>query len=374
MSNTVYANGMEVSCKVSTGKSICAFPDVCFTPPLTPATPPGVPIPYPNTAMASDTSDGSTSVKSGGQEIMLKDKSYFKQSTGDEAGSAPKKNVITSKIKGKAYFVAWSMDVKVEGENVVRNMDLTTHNHASKPSGAPPNLYTALTAMGKIGDCADDIAAVETKCSPWEKKSKCPEAKEAKIKSAESKRQTAKDTKGARSKDYMTANANVRQLYKEYAVDIERNECRRAMRCVLIPYGQIDRVKCAKQTGDHLVENATVNDLGKYNINAAPTALVEGPSYHVGTHGLEHQRRTQAAKKRKGAFTLGDSADVAAVQHCEVFPLAECNADCIAKQLVSAHKKMGIEKDDTVKKPRLNSQHNKDFQPEWDAEMEDLAS
>ncbi len=36
------------------GQSICAFPDVCFTPPKTPATPPGVPIPYPNTGMASD--------------------------------------------------------------------------------------------------------------------------------------------------------------------------------------------------------------------------------------------------------------------------------------------------------------------------------
>ena len=32
---------------------------------------------------------------------MLKDKSYFKQSSGDEAGSAPKKGVVSSKITGK---------------------------------------------------------------------------------------------------------------------------------------------------------------------------------------------------------------------------------------------------------------------------------
>src|SRR5262245_34198475 len=121
MGNSVYANGMEVSCKASGGKSICSFPDTCFTPPLTPATPPGVPIPYPNTAMASDTSDGSSTVKSGGQEVMLKDQSNFKTSMGDEAGSAPKKNMLTSKIKGAAYFAAWSMDVKIEGENVVRH-------------------------------------------------------------------------------------------------------------------------------------------------------------------------------------------------------------------------------------------------------------
>lgn len=142
MANQVFANGMEVSCKAADGKSICAFPDVCFTPPQTPATPPGVPIPYPNTGLASDTSDGSTTVKISGQEVMLKNKSYFKKSTGDEAGSAPLKGVVTHKITGKVYFTAWSMDVKVEGENVVRMMDLTTHNHGSSPGNSPPYLYT----------------------------------------------------------------------------------------------------------------------------------------------------------------------------------------------------------------------------------------
>src|SRR5262249_50225481 len=135
MSNEVYANGREVSCKAAAGKSICAFPDVCFTPPQTPATPPGVPLPYPNTGMATDTSDGSKTVQITGKEVMLKDSSCFKQSTGDEAGCAPKKNIITSKIKGKCYYSAWSMDVKIEGENAVRHLDLMTHNHASSPGG-----------------------------------------------------------------------------------------------------------------------------------------------------------------------------------------------------------------------------------------------
>src|SRR5467141_3565358 len=72
----VYANGMSIACKAADGKTIAAFPDVCFTPPLTPATPPGVPIPYPNTAMASDTTDGSKTVLISGKEVMLKNKSY----------------------------------------------------------------------------------------------------------------------------------------------------------------------------------------------------------------------------------------------------------------------------------------------------------
>ncbi|MBK9136416.1 MAG: DUF4150 domain-containing protein [Betaproteobacteria bacterium] len=138
MANKVFANMMEVSCKAGAGKSICAFPDVCFTPPQTPATPPGVPIPYPNTGMSSDTTSGSTSVKVSGQEVMLKNKSYYKRSTGDEAGCAPKKGVITSTNMGKVYFTAWSMDVKVEGENVVRHFDLTTHNHNPPPGQTPP--------------------------------------------------------------------------------------------------------------------------------------------------------------------------------------------------------------------------------------------
>jgi hypothetical protein len=88
--------------------------------------------------MSSDCSSGSASVKVSGQEVMLKDKSFFKQSTGDEAGCAPKKGLVTSKIKGKVYFKAWSMDVKIEGENVVRHLDITTHNHASEPGQTPP--------------------------------------------------------------------------------------------------------------------------------------------------------------------------------------------------------------------------------------------
>lgn len=160
MGNQVYANNMEVSCKAADGKSICAFPDVCMTPPQTPATPPGVPIPYPNTGMASDTTDGSSTVKISGQEVMLKNKSYFKRSTGDEAGCAPKKGVMTSKNTGKVYFTAWSMDVKVEGENVVRNMDLTTHNHGSNPNTGPW-LYQDEMAVAPPGhpDCSGADAA-----------------------------------------------------------------------------------------------------------------------------------------------------------------------------------------------------------------------
>jgi hypothetical protein len=180
MANQVYANMMEVSCKQASGKSICAFPDVCFTPPQTPATPPGVPIPYPNTGMASDCTDGSRSVKISGQEVMLKNKSHFKKSTGDEAGSAPKKGLVNGKITGKVFFAMWSMDVTVEGENVVRNLDLTTHNHGSPPNENIPFPYTDAVAMAATGHpCQQMGKAIKQNCTgPKDYGAKCCEARQ----------------------------------------------------------------------------------------------------------------------------------------------------------------------------------------------------
>lgn len=141
MANEVFANGREISCKSGDGKSICEFPDVCMTPPTTAATPMGVPIPYPNTAFSRDATEGSRTVKIDQKEVMLQDASYYKTSTGDEAGCATpaKKGIISGTIKGKMYFIAWSMDVSIEGKHVVRTADMTTHNHASKPgTGSVP--------------------------------------------------------------------------------------------------------------------------------------------------------------------------------------------------------------------------------------------
>lgn len=161
MGNNVFANNREVSCKSGEGKSICAFPDVCFTPPENPATPPGVPIPYPNTGMDGDTTEGSKTVKITGKEIMLKNKSYFKKSMGNEAGCAAKKGVITSVNRGKVYFTSWSMDVKFEGENVVRHLDMTTHNHASKPTNTPPHPFLDSSAIGNPPECPDLESTLE---------------------------------------------------------------------------------------------------------------------------------------------------------------------------------------------------------------------
>jgi hypothetical protein len=153
MGMDVYANGMAIACKAADGKTIAAFPDVCFTPPTAPPTPPGVPLPYPNTAMASDTTDGTKTVMIAGQEVMLKNKSVFKTSTGDEAGCAPKKGVVTSQNKGEANFICWSMDVKFEGENIPRHLDLMGHNEQCDPTNTPPWVYTDTMTVPPSIDC-----------------------------------------------------------------------------------------------------------------------------------------------------------------------------------------------------------------------------
>jgi hypothetical protein len=135
---TVFANGLEVSCKAQSNKVIAAFPYVAFTPPQTPATPPGVPIPYPTFGMDSDTDKGTSTVKIGGQTVNQKNVSYYAKCTGDEAGCAPKKNIITSKNTGKTYAHAWSNDVKADGEPVQRFSDIASNDHASPTGGGPP--------------------------------------------------------------------------------------------------------------------------------------------------------------------------------------------------------------------------------------------
>lgn len=117
----------------NSGGMITAFPDVCKTP--SPGGP--VPIPYPNIARSADSADVSTSVKVDGQGIMLKG-SNFSKSSGDEPGTAG--GVVSNVNRGKAMFVNYSFDVKVEGQNVPRKMDPMKQNGSSSYNALGPAL------------------------------------------------------------------------------------------------------------------------------------------------------------------------------------------------------------------------------------------
>lgn len=146
----VYANGDEIACKAGDGKVIAAFPDVCLTPPPPPAGP--LPIPYPDTSFSKDMKDGSKKVKIKDKEVMLKDSSFYKSSPlGNEAATKGQgAGVVTHVITGKTYFVAWSMDVKFEGQNVDRHSDFATSNHASPMANSMTMANLSATARARI--------------------------------------------------------------------------------------------------------------------------------------------------------------------------------------------------------------------------------
>ena len=84
---TVYANGLrnlrqEAGQQDHRGK----LPDTCMTPPENPATPPGVPVPYPSFGTDGDLTNGTSTVKIGGETVSKKNLSYYSKTTGTEAG------------------------------------------------------------------------------------------------------------------------------------------------------------------------------------------------------------------------------------------------------------------------------------------------
>jgi hypothetical protein len=343
MSNEVYANNMEVSCKAASGKSMCAFPDVCMTPPQTPATPPGVPIPYPNTGMASDTTDGSTSVKISGQEVMLKNKSHFKKSSGDEAGSAPMKGVVTHKNTGKVYFNAWSMDVKVEGENVVRHLDMTTHNHASLPGNSPTWPFLDAAAFNGNGPCKDVAAEVDKHC-----------------------------TKHASAN--LSSSGEVNRVPAIQAM-CKDGKCRKAMKCVLSPKSPSNccpqpQPSPPKVTPHHVVLDSQFKFKGgdymplasgaTYNYDKAPCVCAPGASHSVGQHGKIHTKTNnltvnhpkvspEVTGKTISADALWKVSDAEAVGAKAVADVTKCDEACIKSQVRKGHKAMGITQDDEIR-------------------------
>jgi hypothetical protein len=96
------ANALEIE-KKSSSKAESVQTDVCKTP----SAPEAVPIPYPNTAMSSDTSSGPKTVKTEGEMPSVKEDD-FKESVGDEAGTSDDESetgILTEIVKIKVLGV-----------------------------------------------------------------------------------------------------------------------------------------------------------------------------------------------------------------------------------------------------------------------------
>lgn len=358
MANKVFANNNEVSCKAASGMTIAALPDTCFTPPENPATPPGVPLPYPNTGKASDTTKGSKTVKISKKEVGLKNKSYFKTSYGDEAGCAAKKGVITSTNKGKVYFQAWSSDVKFEGENAVRHLDITTNNHASGPGDTPPWPYLDRMAMAMAKECDEMRQQISNDegtgaCDPWEEKAVCP-ANTA-VKKSKEHRGTAKSGGGDRSPLHEAAKEAVVLTFEQFADQVDDNECQKKLRCVFVPYKKSGSTPpcCPNQTPHHVIEASSflaagTRDSGgtpipgwdNYDADSAPCVCVEGENQTMSTHGQMHLRQGVCSANMQdanGNWTRQQATDVGAKAVAKTFPDSECDEDCLKAQLDAYH-------------------------------------
>lgn len=128
MPATVIVNNLTVVHKSSGGTAVAAF-DVCKTP--TPTAP--LPLPYINTALSRQLARGTKSVRADGQPAMLKS-SNIASSTGDEPGTLG--GVISGKSRGKALPRSYSLDVKFEGQPIVRFTDMVAQNAGAAPNTA----------------------------------------------------------------------------------------------------------------------------------------------------------------------------------------------------------------------------------------------
>jgi Domain of unknown function (DUF4150)/GHH signature containing HNH/Endo VII superfamily nuclease toxin 2 len=364
MANEVYANENEVACKAAAGKSICAFPDVCMTPPENPATPPGVPVPYPNTGLASDTTDGSRTVEISGKEVMLKNKSYFKTSYGDEAGCAAKKGVLTSTNRGKIYFIAWSMDVKIEGENADRHFDMTTHNHASPTANeAVPTVYKDRMVLIQVPGCEKERKKINDECgNPLDEKKKCPDhtavetAKKA-HKEAVALPKEPDEQREAREAAKAAAQEKLNREHELYELEVQSNECAKALRCALVPYNKGKKACCPHQTPDHLVPASQFGEGpgDRPHERLAPCMCATGNA-QTATHGLLGRARTShmiekgfpvgqekpvtSSKPPHETWTVQKSCECGAASAAKV---TGCSPECLQAQLEKGHKDMGID-------------------------------
>ena len=216
------------------------------------------------------------------------------------------------------------MNVKFEGENVVRHLDLTTHNHASPPNGAAPMVHTATMAMGNISTCAGDLKNIKDSCK--DDVDPCPGPLAHKV-----GEQRASFTATAdQSRTVQAANAATSEA--------KSNDCVKHMRCHLRPYEPDDKKGgcCPGQSPHHIPPKSMLEGIvSGYNMKTALCVCLEGASQHVGSHGEHHAALDYIAGKpgkldAQGKCTLKDYNKI-----CAQATAAQtgCNEECIEAQL-----------------------------------------
>jgi hypothetical protein len=152
MPATTTINDRTVVHKKSDGIAF-AFADPCLTPPAPTA------VPYVNFAVSKDASGTSVSVFVDGEGIMLR-ASCFATSYGDDPGTVG--GLLSGVNKGKAVFVNYAFDVKVEGQEVPRQYDPMTQNVGTMLNAmTPAEMQPTITVdMARTLICAAVCACI----------------------------------------------------------------------------------------------------------------------------------------------------------------------------------------------------------------------
>ena len=344
MANNVFANGQEIACISGAGDVKASFPDVCFTPPdKVPPTPPGIPIPYPVFSKAKDTDKGSKKVVISNKPIMKRDSSNFKKCKGDEAGKAAKKGMINSKLGGKVFFAAWSMNVKAEGKNIVRHMDFTTSNHASpQANSAVPMAFTDTPDPPvTFNECNEEINKIKEVCDE-DGSNSCPGALNTPYKTLWGAEKSIPPTEGS-IEFGMRPGKRVARSSTSIAKG-EGGACVRARRCHLKPHKANPKDGkngcCPGQTPHHIPPTSVTN---KFVTHANALCIcLEGTNHSIGSHGEHHHgtnflleqlfqvrklvTKTGKYYSAKLKTHIGVAAEVTEIQN-------GCNKKCIEEQL-----------------------------------------
>jgi len=233
------------------------------------------------------------------------------------------------------YFIKWSMDVKFEGENVDRHLDMTTDNHNSPNANeAVPWIYTDSAYLKNIpAECHANFEKARTAC---------------------------RDEQGPQPPDRCS------------------QACEEAQVCVLIKKSNDKSQCCAPNTtGHHLIEDQWVKENPNFpwyssdrgspdpltrvpselpgrarsedpadaDIDDAPTVCAN-PSRTVGTahrdlHDVQgvivEQFQDDGPRAALGqpsnGFNYGQAKESVVMAHTAAFPDSNCSQNCIKHQL-----------------------------------------
>ena len=210
------------------------------------------------------------------------------------------------------------MDVKVEGKNVDRHLDLTTNNHASMPGDTPPWPFTDSMAMAADKDhpCNAMGKDIKANCS------------------------------GA--KDYSAA-------------------CCNARKCLLVPYKPNSCCKGGddkQMTPHHLIPSNNFISTTGYSPDPAPCICLQGSSHHKGTeHGdvgcnytVERNKWLNNPANEGKAFTRDVGCEVGAESAVGQVNTSSgskgCDKACLERQLKDGHNKMNLKQGASDPLPR----------------------